>query len=353
MSYSIGGQCLNKGAAHFFSGKFPNYPMNTKAQTACNNDDRGRGAKHPGQIPAKGWRDIVYRIKDGLVNDNVSIIAAGVAFYALLAIFPALAALLSTYGLIANPADVQQQLNALSGILPAEARTLLNQQLSDIASRSGAALSVGVIVGLLITLWSASKGIMNLITALNIVYDEKEKRGFLELNGLALLSTAGAVVFAVLALGLIVALPALLGNLGLPEQIRTWVEWLRWPLLVLFVMIGLAVIYRYGPSRSKPRWRWVSWGAVVATLLWIVGSALFSFYVSHFGSYNETYGSVGAVVILMMWFYLSAYVVLLGAELNAEMEHQTCEDSTEGGSQPLGERGAYVADTVGKAADSG
>jgi len=327
--------------------------MNTKAQTAYNNDNRGRTATHPGQIPARGWQDIAYRIKDGLVNDNVSIIAAGVAFYALFAIFPALAALLSTYGLFANPADVQQQLNALSGILPAEARTLLNQQLGDIASRSGAALGLGVIIGLLIALWSASRGIMNLITALNIVYSEKEKRGFLALNGLALLLTAGAIVFAVLALGLIVVLPALLGNLGLPEQIRNWVVWLRWPLLVLFVMIGLAAIYRYGPSRSKPHWQWVSWGAVVATLLWIAGSALFSFYVSQFGNYNETYGSVGAVVILMMWFYLSAYAVLLGAELNAETEHQTCEDSTEGGPQPLGERGAYVADTVGKTVDGG
>lgn len=321
--------------------------MATASQTP-RYDERGRSANRPEQIPASGWRDIVLRIKDELTDDNISIVAAGVAFYALLAIFPALAAMVSIYGLVANPADVQQQFAAVGSIMPPEAQTLLSEQLGKIAGQAGATLSIGVGVGLLLTLWSATKGINSLITALNIVYDEPEKRGFLKLNALALSLTLGAIVLAVLALGLIVALPALLGNLGLPESMQTLISLLRWPLLALVVMIGLAVIYRYGPSRNESRWQWVSWGAVVATLLWLAGSALFSFYVSNFGNYNETYGSVGTIIILLMWFYLTAYIVLLGAEFNAEMEHQTQQDTTEGEPRPMGERGAYVADTLGK-----
>lgn len=323
--------------------------MMATARQTLHHDERGRAANRPGQIPTSGWRDIVVRVKDELTDDNISIVAAGVAFYALLAIFPALAAMVSIYGLVANPGDVQQQFTAFGGILPPEARALLSEQLGKIAGQAGATLSIGVIVGLLLTLWSATKGTNSLITALNIVYDEQEKRSFLKLNALALSLTLGAIILAVLALGLIVALPALLGKLGLPEGMQTLVSLLRWPLLALAVMSGLAVIYRYGPSRKEPRWQWVSWGAVVATLLWLAGSALFSFYVSNFGNYNETYGSVGAIIILLMWFYLTAYIVLLGAEFNAEMEHQTQQDTTEGEPQPMGERGAYVADTLGKA----
>lgn len=324
----------------------PSPQTDAPQESYCNS--HGQMATRPGQIPAKGWRDIFIRVRDGLTENNVSIIAAGVAFYGLLGIFPALAALISIYGLMANPADVQQQISSLSSLLPNEAHSLLNRQLTDIASGSATALGAGALIGLLVTLWSASQGIKSLMTALNIVYHEQENRSFIKFTAVALLLTIGALMFAILALGLIVALPALLGNLGLQEETQIWVSWLRWPLLILCVMVSLAVIYRYGPSRRNPRWQWVSWGAAIATLLWIVGSGLFSLYVSHFGSYNETYGSVGAVVILLMWFYVSAFVVLLGAELNAEMEHQTSKDSTVGRSKPIGKRGAYMADTVGK-----
>lgn len=312
---------------------------------------RGRAADRPGEIPAKGWRDIAFRVKDELSKDNIGIVASGVAFYAFLAIFPALAASISIYGLIADPADIQQQLATLSGILPEQAQEILDQQLGSIAAQPQAALGIGAIIGLLTAIWSAMAGVKTLIIALNIVYDEEEKRGFLKLNAVAFTLTIGIILFAILALSLIVALPALFGNLGLGENIQLWASILRWPLLALSAMIILTVLYRYGPSRSQPRWQWVSWGAVVATLLWIIGSALFSFYVSNFGNYNETYGAVGAIVILLLWFYITAYIVLLGGELNAEMEHQTARDTTTGEPKTLGTRNAYVADTVGKSSE--
>jgi len=298
-------------------------------------DERGRGADRPGEIPRKGWKDILLRVKKEQSEDNISIIAAGVAFYGLLAIFPALAALVSIYGLVTEPAEVQRQLGALSSFLPREALEIMNYQLSRIASQSGGALSIGLIVGIL-------------MTALNVVYDEEEKRGFFKLNSAALVLTFVGILFVIISLLLIAVLPALFGTLGLPDVIQRLLSLGRWPLLAAFVMFGLAALYRYAPSRDKPRWEWISWGAVSATLLWIAASVLFSLYAANFGNYNKTYGSVGAIIILLTWFYLTAYIVLLGGELNAEMEHQTVKDTTKGPERPLGERGAHVADTVGE-----
>jgi membrane protein len=281
-------------------------------------------------------------------QDNISLLAAGVAFYALLAVFPGLAALISIYGLLADPSDVPQQIHLLSGLLPQEATVILDDQMKAITSQPATALSLGVIFSLLIAIWSATRGIFSLMMALNTVYGEHEKRGVIKLYGLAIGLTIGALLMVLLTLALIVVFPAVLGHLGLQQDTETLVSWLRWPLLLVLMMCSLMVIYNIGPSRTRPRWRWVSWGSVIATLLWIVGSALFSYYVANFGSYNETYGSVGAVVVLLMWFYLSAYIVLLGGEFNAEVEHQTDKDSTVGGPKPQGQRGAYVADTTGK-----
>jgi membrane protein len=187
-----------------------------------------------------------------------------------------------------------------------------------------------------------------LFTALNIAYDEEEKRGFITLNALAIVLTLGALVFGIVAFALIAVLPALLGQLGLQAIANVAVSLVRWPLLAVAVMVALAVLYRYGPSRDQPQWTWVSWGAVVATVLWLVTSILFSVYVSNFSSYNETYGSLGAGVVFLMWLYLSALIVLIGAELNSEMEHQTTRDTTRGAEQPMGQRGAQKADTVGE-----
>lgn len=323
-------------------------PEPAKAQQEA---ERGRLAERPQEIPAPGWRDIVLRVWNQVGDLNLSMFAAGVAYYGLFAIFPALAAAVSIYGLVADPTDVERQVGVLSGVLPQEAANLITGQLHRISATSSNALSVGLLGGVLLALWSAASGVKALITALNVTYNESEQRGFLHLNAVALLLTLGAIGFAVLSLALIVALPALLNNLGiggLGEIGRFVVSALRWPLLALAILFGLAVLYRYGPSRDQPRWRWVSWGAAVATLFWLIASALFSFYVSNFGDYNKTYGSIGAVVILLLWFYLTAFIVLLGAALNAEMEHQTTKDTTRGQPEPMGERRAHVADTLGR-----
>lgn len=317
-------------------------------QTENRQDGRGRDAATPSQLPRSGWRDIALRIKDEVSKDNIDVVAAGVALYALLALFPALIALISLYGWFADPTQVEQQITSFTGVLPQNVQSLLTTQMQDIASGAESTLGFGAMAGFLFTLWSASKGMKALFTALNIVYDEEEKRGFITLNALAIVLTLGALVFGIVALALIAVLPALLGQLGLEAIARVAVSLVRWPLLAAAVVVALAVLYRYGPSRDKPQWTWVSWGAVVATVLWLITSILFSVYVANFGSYNETYGSLGVVVVFLMWLYLSAYIVLIGAELNAEMEHQTTRDTTRGAEQPMGRRGAQKADTVGE-----
>lgn len=320
--------------------------MATQAQSG-----RGRHAQTPSDIPKAGWRDILLRVGREQSSDNVSMVAAGVAFYGLLAVFPASAAMFSIYAMFADPAQLQQQMQSMSGMLPGQTHQLLQEQLSRLASNSGGKLGIGVLVGLLVALWSSAAGVKALMTALDIAYDEREERSFLRFNGLALLLTLGAILTVIVALALIVVLPMVLGKLGLAGIAQILISWLRWLLLAAVMVVALAVLYRLGPDRDYPEWRWVSWGSVAATVLWLVASGLFSWYVSSFGNYNQTYGSLAAVVILMLWFWISAYAILLGAELNAEMEHQTRRDTTAGEPQPMGERDAYAADTLGKRQD--
>jgi membrane protein len=309
---------------------------------------RGREAERPKDIPARGWKDILWRVKDQIKEDRLSIIAAGVAFYGLLAIFPGLIALVAIYGLAFDPQQVEQQVSAMRGFLPPQAAEVVLGQLSDLTSTGRAALSVGAVGGILLALWSASAGMRTLMEALNVAYDEEEKRGTIRFYGTALLLTLGAIVGIIIAIALVVALPIVLNFLGLGQGLAWLVSAAGGVVLVLTMLLGLAIVYRFGPSREQPRWRWVSWGAVIATVLWVIGSVLFSFYVTRFGNYNETYGSVGAIVILLMWFLLSAYAVLIGAEVNAEMERQTRKDTTVSGGKPMGRRGAHAADTVGE-----
>lgn len=308
---------------------------------------RGREARAPREIPAPGWRDILWRAKERISADNLSIISAGVAFYALLAIFPALIALVGLYGMAFDPQQVREHLSTLTSVLPGEAANLIGEQLGEVTSMERSSLGVGSIAAVLLALWSASAGMRTLMTALDVAYGERETRGTLRFYGTSLLLTLGAILGGVVAIATIVAVPVALGFLGLGERLEAIVSYGRWPLLALVMLAGLAIVYRYGPDRRKPQWRWVSWGAVVATLLWIAGSALFSLYVTQFGNYNKTYGSMGAVVILMTWFLLTAYIFLIGAEINAEMERQTRHDTTEGGARPLGQRRAHAADSVG------
>jgi membrane protein len=309
--------------------------------------ERGRQADRPSRIPRAGWRDILLRTKNEIGEDHISLIAAGVAFYALLALFPAIAAMIAIWGLAFDPQQIGRQIEALSGILPQQAAAIVTDQARQVAG-GGGGLSLAAAAGIVFALYSASKGTKALIEGLNVTYDEEEKRGFIRLNLLALALTLGVILAMIVAIGLIIVVPALLGNLGLGSLVQGLIGLLRWPILFLGALLVLAVLYRYAPSRAAARWRWVSWGAAVATVVWVIGSIAFSIYVSNFGSYNETYGSLGAVIILLMWFWLSSFVVLLGAEVNAEMEHQTEQDSTTGAPEPRGRRGAYVADQVGE-----
>lgn len=318
------------------------------SRTASWHHHRGRSADKPSDIPKQGWKDILFRVKSQISKDHASIVAAGVTFYAFLAIFPAIAAIVSIYGLVVDPATVEQQMNQLTAMLPAQAHDLLSQQLRAVSSRSSTALGFGVVVSILLAIWSAKKGTNALIEGMNIAYDEEEKRGFFKKTFVTFMFTLGGVIVAILSAVLVVALPAALGNLGLPDALAIVVRVLRWVLLAGVLLFSLAVVYRFAPDREHPKWRWVSWGSGIAVVLWLIASWLFSFYVSNFGSYDKTYGSLAAVVILLMWLFISAYIVLLGAEINSEMEHQTERDSTTGPERPMGERKAHHADTLGK-----
>ncbi|MFD2110385.1 YihY/virulence factor BrkB family protein [Thiorhodococcus fuscus] len=304
----------------------------------------GRLADSPGEIPPGGWLKILARAWRKTSADNISLAAAGVAFYGLLAVFPAIAALIALFGLVADPAQVQSQFSSLSAFLPAEVYQLLSQQMHEVASGSGQTLGAGLAGAILLSVWSATRGTRSVIAALNIVYDEREERGFLRLNLTAFTMTFSLVILVVVVLALIVAVPVVMGYVGLGSFARTLVNLVRWPVLAALALTMLAILYRFGPSRCLARWRWVSVGSVFAVVLWLAASALFSFYVSQFGNYNATYGSIGAVIVLLMWLYLSALITILGAELNAEIERQTSRDTTRGEARPRGERGAYVAD---------
>jgi membrane protein len=301
-------------------------------------------------IPARGWRDIFVRVKHEVKTDNLALVAAGVAFLFFLSLFPALAALVSIYGLISDPAQVKDQVMAMPGIMPDEARPLLGRQMSEIVSQSREGLGLGVAASILLALWSANKGTWGLVQGINIAYDQKEERGWFRRKATTLAFTCGAILFALIALAGVVAVPIVLGMLGLSSVTDSLIRWLRWPLLAIIVAFGIGLLYRYGPSRRPARWRWVNWGAVAATAMWLAASAGFSFYVSHFGSYNKTYGSIATIVIVLLWLHLGAFSVLLGAELNCEIERQTARDTTTGPERPMGARGAVAADTVGQPA---
>jgi membrane protein len=313
---------------------------------------RGREARRPGDIPNAGWRDIFGRVWSAVGKDNVSLISAGLAMYALLAVFPSLAAAVSVYGLFASPASVIQDMNAFAGILPPGAWDIFSKQLQDVARHTGSTLTATAAIALLLSLWSARSGMASLITATNVAYSQPERRGFFHLIWLSLAFTAGGVLAFLIMLLLGVAVPLMVKVLGVSAGTEWVVGILRWVLLWLVAIVGLAVIYRYAPARKKPRWRWVTWGSVIASTFWLLGSVLFAVYVRTFGSYGQTYGALGGVIVLLMWFYVSSFTIVVGAEINAEMERQTREDTTEGRQKPLGQRGAHAADTVGPAANA-
>lgn len=264
------------------------------------------------------WRDTALRTGRQVKGDHLTIVAAGVAFFAFLAIFPALAAMVSIYGLVADPMQVEQQIASMRGVLPAEAADMIGQQLQRIVSGSSQTLGWSLILSVVLGLWSANKGMKGLVEGLNIAYDSQETRSWFKRTAIQLMLTLGAIVAGLVAIALVVALPAVLSFLGLGGGMRIAVEAVRWILIAGLVVVGLGIVYRVGPSRKSPGWRWITPGAVIAAVLWLIGSVLFSVYVANFGSYAETYGALAAVVILLLWFYLTAFAVLLGAEVDSE-----------------------------------
>ncbi len=310
---------------------------------------RGRLATTPSAIPARGWKDILLRVYSNIGNDRVMLVAAGVTFYSLLAIFPAIAALVALYGLFADPSSIASHVESLSGIFPGGALDVIRDQLNLVAAQGQTKLGVAFIISFAVSLWSANAGIKSIFDALNLVYNEEEKRGMIKLNLISLAFTLAAIAFVLLAIGCIAALPAMLSAAPMRGATALIAKFVRWPVLLIIIAFGLAFVYRYGPSRAKPQWRWITWGSGFAAMAWLAVSILFSWYAANFGTYNKTYGSLGAVIGFMVWMWLSTVVVLLGAELDAEMEHQTVRDTTTGRPKPLGARGATMADTVGAA----
>jgi membrane protein len=310
---------------------------------------RGREATTPGEIPWRGWSDVLWRTYEQVQEDRILSIAAGVVFYALLALFPAVTALVSLYGLFAQSSTIQDHLAFLSTLMPAAAVTIVDEQITRVVSKGNTQLGFGFVIGLGIALWSANAGMKALIDALNIVYEEEEKRGFFKLNLVALTLTMGAILSLLVAIGAIVALPLLLDSLGLGHLTNLLIDYGRWPVLMLGLIAGLAILYRYGPSRREPKWKWVSVGSLLASVLWIAASAVLSVYLESYAHYDATYGTLGTGIGLMVWMWMTTIVILMGAELNSEMEHQTAADTTEGHPKPLGVRGATMADTVGEA----
>jgi membrane protein len=309
-------------------------------------DRYGRNATRPYHVPLKGWWQIAQRVASKVGSDNLSVVSAGCAFYALFAIFPALTASISLFGLMVDPATVERQFGILAAVLPEQAYEIVIDQIQRIAETSGQTLGSGLAISLAIALWSANLGTQAMFSALNIAYGEPERRGLLRFYLSAIGYTILGILGGVVMLFAIVYVPILFDDAGHLEAYETIVRIARWPILAILVLFLLALVYRYGPSRREPKWHWVTVGSVFATVVWLLASFGFSYYVSNFAHYDRMYGSLGAVVILLFWLYLSFFIVLLGAEINAELELQTAHDTTRGKPKPMGKRGAFVADNV-------
>lgn len=322
--------------------------LGPKGEAAAKDGEPGRRAAAPTQFSWAAWWRILKRVYAEVNDDRVMLIAAGATYYLLLALFPALAAFVSLYGFVADPSTIAEHVAFLGGLLPRGGLDLIKSQLDALAAQNESALSIGFATGLAIALWSANSGVKTLFDAMNIAYDETEKRGFFALNLWSLMFTLGAIVVGILLIVSVGVVPALLALLRLDGWTEAIISFGRWPVMLVFVWFGITLIYRYGPSRERAKWRWLTWGSALATLVWIAVSIGFSFYLQNFADYNATYGSLGAVIGFMIWVWLSVMILIVGAELNAEMEHQTAVDSTTGPPRPMGARGAHMADHVAK-----
>jgi membrane protein len=330
-----------KGAA----SRFPSTEAGL-TETRSGAEAKGRAAETPVEIPARGWKDIALRVYGEIASDRLLAVAAGVTFYALLALFPAIVALVSLYGLTADLGSLRDHLDTFRGVAPKAAIDFVGEQVARIVTKSDGQLGFAFVFGLATALWSSNAGVKAMFDALNVVYEEREKRSFVMLNLSSLAFTLGAILFVLLAFNAVVVLPIALRFVWLGDFAETLISLGRWPVLFLSVLLGLTLLYRFGPSRRSPKWRWAAPGSLAAGALWVAGSVGFSWYAENLANFDKTYGPLGAAIGFMLWMWMSVIVVLLGGELNAEMEHQTAKDSTRGAPKPMGLRGAKMADTV-------
>jgi membrane protein len=278
------------------------------------------------------------------------LVAAGATFYLLLALFPALTAFVSLYGFVADPATIVDHISLLATVVPAGGLDLIRERLESLASQPTENLSIGFAVAFLFAFWSANNGMKVLFEAINVAYEEREKRSFIKLNLITFGFTLGAMVVAAALIGAVAVVPAAIAVFDPDASSQVLIQLLRWPLLLVLIAAAISLLYRYGPSRERAKWRWVTWGSAGATVVWLAASVGFSFYLSNFANYEATYGSLGAVIGFMVWTWISMITLIVGAQIDAEMEHQTAMDTTTGEPKPIGERGAVVADTIGRKA---
>jgi membrane protein len=305
---------------------------------------RGRQAKRPTGIPAKGWYDIALRVKDRIAEDRLSLISAGVGFFGMLALFPAITAILAIGGLVLDARTILDQLDRLEGLAPEEVLTIVGNQASAVATSDG--LGWALIISIALAFWSASRGVNVMFVGLNVAYEEEEERGFVTKTLHVLLVTGVLIIGAVVATAVMAGLPVVMSFLPLGGLGTLLVHAGAWLALAAFGIIALAVLYRFGPSRSDAKWKWITPGAIFTCVAWLVASFGFTIYVANFASYNESFGTLAGVIILLMWLWITSFVILIGGEINAEMEHQTHRDTTTGAPEPMGERGATMADTT-------
>lgn len=297
----------------------------------------------PSDFDGDNWKDILKRVKHQVKEDHVQIVSAGIAFYFFLALFPAMAAFVSLYSMWMDPSQIQEHLQSLQNIMPGKAHELLVGIIEPISQQSSQSLGWTGALSLLFTLYSANKGTAAIFKGVNIAYHEEDDRSFIKKNLTSLAMTLGYMIVGILSLGIIVLFPPLADQI-FGDSIAKWVGILRWVVILLLVVTTLSLTYKFAPDRENAKFRWLSWGAGTATILWLIGSLLFSYYVNNFSNYGETYGSFASVIILMLWLFLTAFIMLLGAEVNAEMEHETGRDTTVGEDEPMGQRGAFYAD---------
>ncbi|CDN46934.1 YihY/virulence factor BrkB family protein [Neorhizobium galegae] len=321
----------------------------TIGETAATSErHRAREADSPEEIPSTGLKDVFWRVYAGVTQDRITLIAAGVTYYLLLALFPAASALVSLYGFVADPSAIVDRIAFLSSVMPADGLNIFLDQLRALTSERNTTLSIALIGGLALALWSANNGMKALFEAMNVAYAEEEKRSIVRLNVISLLFTLGALLLAIVILFAMGIVPAVLRYLWLDRFTEIIIRIARWPVMMLFVAGGIMMLYRFGPSREPAKLKWLTWGAAFSTVAWLAASIAVSFYLGNIADYNATYGTLGALIGFMVWTWISVIIVIVGAEINAELEHQTARDSTTGTPVPLGARGAYMADTVGE-----